>query len=196
MHVPGAERRLLAADLEDALALEDVDHLVVAVEVVGRAPGRDQADELRHRLAADLGRRSEQELRGPAVAVALLDRGEVDDGVGRRRRAARGRGRAPSTRARRRRSPTSAVPRARDEDGRARARSVVRSCPSIVSAARARSQDVEHLVAAPSMPPAAPAAARRGRAGRWRESRSPRVLERGGASTLPRVVADVTCIRR
>ena len=40
---PGPERSLLAPDLEHALALEHVDHLVVAVEVVGRAPGRDHA---------------------------------------------------------------------------------------------------------------------------------------------------------
>ena len=56
----------VAADVQRALALQDVDHLVVAVEVVGRAPGRDVADELRRRRAAELGVAGD-ELR-PAVA--------------------------------------------------------------------------------------------------------------------------------
>ena len=44
-------RRFVCADV--ALAVEHVEHLVVAVEVVGSAAGRDEADELRHRQAAD-----------------------------------------------------------------------------------------------------------------------------------------------
>ena len=57
-----AQRRALAVDVEGALAGEDVDDLVVAVEVVGRAPGRDVADELRHRRAAVLRLREQREL--------------------------------------------------------------------------------------------------------------------------------------
>ena len=43
----GAQLAPLAADVQRALALEDVDHLVVGVEVVGRAARRHEADELR-----------------------------------------------------------------------------------------------------------------------------------------------------
>src|SRR3954454_20268926 len=59
---PGAQLGLLAADVERALTLEHVDHLVVGVEVIGRAAGRDQPDELRHGGAAALGRQAEEEM--------------------------------------------------------------------------------------------------------------------------------------
>src|SRR5690242_17764145 len=41
-----AEARVLVADVELALAVEHVDHLVVGVEVFGRALGRNVADEM------------------------------------------------------------------------------------------------------------------------------------------------------
>jgi hypothetical protein len=71
---------LLAADLEEAFALEDVDHLVIGVEVVGRATRRDEPDELRHRRAADLGCRAEQELSARGRAAGL-HRVEVEHGM-------------------------------------------------------------------------------------------------------------------
>ena len=80
-HDPGRERLLLAVDVQAALALEHVEHLVVAVEVVGRAAGRDEADELRHRHAADLRVEADAELPRRRRAQALLVR-EVDHRVG------------------------------------------------------------------------------------------------------------------
>ena len=78
-----------------ALALEHVDHLVVAVEVVGRAAGRDEADELRHRRAADARGDAERELPAtPSRSARCLVR-EVDHRVGAPARPARDRGRAP-----------------------------------------------------------------------------------------------------
>ena len=74
-----ADRRLLAADVEIALAFEHVDHLVVVVEVVGSPSGRDQADELGRRRA----RRAQHELaagggRSLLHLVAVDDRGPSD----------------------------------------------------------------------------------------------------------------------
>src|SRR5687768_4589989 len=50
----GPDRRRAAADVEHALALEDVDDLVVDVRVKGRASRRDRPHELRHVAAADV----------------------------------------------------------------------------------------------------------------------------------------------
>ncbi len=72
--------RCLPVDVQDAAAFEDVDHLVVAMEVVRRAPGRDVADELGDRGAAALRGYAEDELarrRGAVPFVSL----EVTNGV-------------------------------------------------------------------------------------------------------------------
>ena len=83
---PLRQRRLLAVDLQHALALEHVDHLVVGVEVVGRAAGRDQADELRHRRAADTraSRRARTRARRSPCRCSFC--AQVEHGVRRRRR--------------------------------------------------------------------------------------------------------------
>src|SRR6201999_1400394 len=77
------QRRALSVDVESALAREDIDDLVVAVEVVRRAPGGDVADELGHRRAAVLRVRQQAELPSGGRRAALASRGE---GVARRRR--------------------------------------------------------------------------------------------------------------
>ncbi len=140
---PGLERRLLAADVQTSRALEDVDHLVVAMEVVGRASGRDVADELRHRRAARVGADPERELTARGRRP-LRHRLEVDDGVGRRRRTGSGsrneRPRAARAR-RRRRSPTRAPPADMDSGAGADI------APPTVDRHRTRAgKDVEHLV--------------------------------------------------
>ena len=67
------ERHLVAADVRDALALDDVADLVVGMAVVGRAAGLDDADELRQ-LA--LVQDAERPLR---VGALLLPVGEARD---------------------------------------------------------------------------------------------------------------------
>ena len=55
MHEPACDRPGLARHVQEALALDDVDDLVVGVAVVGRAADRDLAHELREPGAADVG---------------------------------------------------------------------------------------------------------------------------------------------
>ena len=72
------ERCALVSDMEGAFAGEDVADLVVEVEVVRRAAGRDVADELRHRRAAVVGAREEVELAAGRRDAALA---RADHGV-------------------------------------------------------------------------------------------------------------------
>src|SRR6266576_3469862 len=63
MHAcPRAERRGLTVDVQLALALQDVDDLVVFVKVIGRADDGDVSNELRYRPATELRRREQTEL--------------------------------------------------------------------------------------------------------------------------------------
>ena len=93
--VPGAKRAPARRHVQLTLALEDVDHLVVGVEVVGRAARRDEADELGHRSAADLGVAPSTNWR-PAVALPFSS--AVRSSTACSPAAAAGRGRAPRPR--------------------------------------------------------------------------------------------------
>ena len=78
----GAQRRARAVDMEGAFSREHVHDLVVLVEVVGCASGRDVAAELRHRLAAVLRVREQRELASRRCRAAVAAR---DHRVARRR---------------------------------------------------------------------------------------------------------------
>ena len=58
----GADRRLLAAEMENPLTLDHVDDLVVDVAVHAGPTRRDDADELRHVAAAEILVHEEAEL--------------------------------------------------------------------------------------------------------------------------------------
>src|SRR6266545_4158403 len=62
----GADRENVLVDLDGALAVQDVDGLLVGVAVGGRGDGLDGADELRHGAASD--GRIDQDPEGPAGA--------------------------------------------------------------------------------------------------------------------------------
>jgi len=73
----GADRRVLARQVEYSLALDDVDDLVVVVAVQRRAARRDRADELGDVEAAEILVDEEAELavrrRGQALAVRVVN---------------------------------------------------------------------------------------------------------------------------
>ena len=135
----GAERCRLAADVERAGPFEHVDDLVVAVEVVGRAAGRDESDELRHARATGPSRRNMR----PAVATPSLHRRRA-----RRRRVSRrsrgaDRGRAPTGS----RAPSASLDaprRPRGDVGRGAGPELGRSTADRRRAAAG--EDVQHLV--------------------------------------------------
>ena len=155
-HDPGASVLLLAVDVEPALALEHVEHLVVAVEVVGRASRRDEADELRHRHAAHLGIEADAELPRRRRAERA-PRGRDRRRRGRRRAPAPGRRRAPRAPRRRRRSRRPRRSLA-DEDGGAGLDAVLVARDGD---RRRAVEDVERLVGVGVDPLARPAGAER-----------------------------------
>ncbi len=72
----GPDRARLAGHVQEALARDHVDNLVVGVAVVGRAPDRDLAHELRETGAADVG--VDEQPERPADAGLLVGlRGEA-----------------------------------------------------------------------------------------------------------------------
>ena len=90
----GADRPRLAGHVQEALARDDVDDLVVGVAVVGRAADRDLAHELREPRAADVGVDEQPERAADAGLLVGLRR-EVDGhapGAERRRVGVGGRG--------------------------------------------------------------------------------------------------------
>ena len=84
----GLDRARLAGHVQEALARDDVDDLVVGVAVVGRAADRDLAHELREARAAD-GGIDEQAERAADAGLLVGLRREVDGELAARRAPAR-----------------------------------------------------------------------------------------------------------
>ena len=138
----GAERRALASDQKLSPALEDVDHLVVEVEVIGRAPGWDEADELGRRRTAELGPGTEHELPARCRRPLLLG-SQIPD---RERR----RGRRRIVHEHREHADAPAAPPGASSEEHRRSRSERVTLASHLELARA-AEDVQDLVRRPGL---------------------------------------------